>query len=286
MLVLSEIQESHDLVMQLRRDGKSVGLVPTMGALHEGHLSLIREARRQCDAVAVTIFVNPLQFGPNEDLDAYPKTLDADLALCEKAGVHLVFIPTRETMYPDEKLTAVHVRSLSDGLCGASRPGHFDGVTTVVAKLFNILPTDRAFFGEKDYQQLQVIRRMVADLNIQTEIVECPIIREDDGLALSSRNAYLSQSERVQASALSRALFRATDLVAAGEQNSQAIISRIRDIVTKAGPATIDYVECVDVNSLASVDTIDRPARICLAVRIGNCRLIDNVPVDPPNQKH
>ncbi|UCF35225.1 MAG: pantoate--beta-alanine ligase [Phycisphaerales bacterium] len=260
---------------------ETVGLVPTMGALHEGHLSLIRASRQRCNVTVVTIFVNPKQFGPNEDLDAYPRPLEKDLEACRAEGVDVVFVPSVEKMYPPDSSTDVHVARVSEGLCGAHRPGHFDGVTTVVLKLFNILPADVAFFGEKDYQQLMVIKRMVRDLDVPIEIVGCPIVREPDGLAMSSRNVYLSEEERKQAGCLSRSLFDAVRHVRSGERNCAELTRRIRQQIEMAGPSTIDYIEIVDAETLEPLATVDRLARICLAVRIGPARLIDNIGVDP-----
>jgi pantoate--beta-alanine ligase len=274
MVVLEEIEPCRLVVRDAQRSGRTVGLVPTMGALHEGHLSLIRAARERCDFVAVTIFVNPTQFGPSEDYQTYPRTLQSDLRACETEGVDLVFRPATETIYPEGTQTTVHVEGV-----GPCRPGHFDGVATVCAKLFSILPADLAFFGEKDYQQMVMTRRMALDLNLPIEIVPCPTVREPDGLAMSSRNAYLSTDERKQATSLSRGLFAAAERIAAGERSVAAIVAVIRDQVLSAGPADIEYVEVVDPDSLESVKTIDRPVRICLAVRIGSCRLIDNIGV-------
>lgn len=282
MDLFHEIGETRNAVKVLQHRGKTVGLVPTMGALHEGHLSLIRTARAQCSDVAVTIFVNPLQFGPNEDLDAYPRTMEADLAACEAEGVSLVFAPTVETMYPENATTTVHVDGLTTGLCGAHRPGHFDGVTTVVAKLFEILPADRAFFGEKDYQQLVVIKRMVSDLNMSIEIVACPTLREDDGMALSSRNRYLSPEHRAQAGAISRALFDAEEQVRNGLIDATRVVETVRSTIQHAGPCAIDYVELVNATTLVPLSRIDPPARLCVAVRIGGCRLIDNIAIGAP----
>jgi len=279
MRVIPDITTCRDAVRAAQQAGNRVGLVPTMGALHDGHLSLVRAARAGCDMTAVTIFVNPTQFGPGEDLASYPRTLEKDLELCEQAGVDLVFTPEVETMYPGGTYTTVHVEKLTEGLCGAYRPRHFDGVTTVVAKLFQILPADAAYFGEKDYQQLVVIKQMVRDLNIPIEIVGCPTVRESDGLALSSRNAYLSSDERQQALSLSRALMAAREQVASGECDAMALTARIRRTIEDAGPAKIDYVAVVDPEDLTLLTEIERDARICLAVRIGNCRLIDNIGV-------
>ncbi len=277
MVVCKDIETCRQAVREARRAGRSVGLVPTMGALHEGHLSLIRAARARCAYVAVTIFVNPTQFGPDEDLDKYPRQLSTDLAACEQAGVDLVFTPDVETMYPAACHTNIHVGGVTGGLCGASRPGHFDGVATIVTKLFNVLPADMAFFGEKDYQQMVMIRRMVRDLMIPIAIIPCPTVREPDGLAMSSRNAYLSADQRKQAASLSRALFAAVDRIGAGERDAGKITSVIREEILSAGPADIEYCDVVDADTLEVLNAIDRPARICLAVRIGSCRLIDNV---------
>lgn len=282
MDVFTEIEPCRGAVRDAQRNGLRVGLVPTMGALHEGHLSLIRAAREASQRVAVTNFVNPAQFGPNEDFTAYPRPLEDDLVACRSACVDWVFAPPVEIMYPPGAETNVHVRRLTDGLCGPCRPGHFDGVATVVAKLFSILPADTAFFGEKDFQQLMVIKRMVADLNLPIQIVACPTVREADGLAMSSRNAYLSATERRQAASLNRAMSAAVEHVRKGEQDSSAITRIVREAILSAGPATIEYVELVDADSLTPLQRIDRPARLCLAVRIGKTRLIDNVGVDVP----
>ena len=284
MRVYGDIQPCHQAVRRVQQDGGTVGLVPTMGALHAGHLSLIRAARARCTSTAVTIFVNPTQFGPGEDFESYPRTWEADLAACRAEGVAMVFAPPVEVMYPEGARTTVHVGRLTDGLCGPRRPGHFDGVATVVAKLFNILPADVAFFGEKDYQQLQVIRRMARDLDFPIEIVGCPTVREPDGLALSSRNRYLAPSERRQAASLSRALFGAQAAVASGQRDVPAVVSRIRAEIVAAGPVEIEYIEVVDADTLEPLRVVDRPARIALAVRIGACRLIDNVEAEEGKQ--
>jgi pantoate--beta-alanine ligase len=284
MLVVSEIEPCRRAVREAQSKGRIVGLVPTMGALHEGHMSLVHAASERCSSVAVTIFANPTQFGPNEDYDRYPKTPEKDLAVCESAGVDIVFAPSVETMYPGDDLTTVRVSRITETLCGPHRPGHFDGVTTVCAKLFNTLPADVAFFGEKDYQQLIVIRRMVQDLNIPLQVVGCPTVREPDGLALSSRNRLLSAEERKQAASLSRALFATADRIGEGEQDAAAVTDGIRGEILAAGPAKIDYVDVVDPITLKPVAVVNRPVRICLAVRIGSCRLIDNIGVDAPKK--
>jgi pantoate--beta-alanine ligase len=270
--VEKEIAACRDLIREVQRKGGTVGVVPTMGALHEGHLSLVRKARSECSFVAVTIFVNPTQFAPGEDFENYPRPIETDLQLCESAGVDLVFLPSVQAMYPGDERTSIHVRELTEGLCGAHRVGHFDGVATVVAKLFHILPANKAYFGEKDYQQLVMIRRMVRDLSVPVEIVPCPTVRESDCLAMSSRNAYLSAEHRFQARSLSRALLTAAESVRGGEREASAITERIRREIHDAGPCKIEYVDVVDAETLRVLDRIDRPVRICLAVRIGATR--------------
>ena len=282
MIVQTEIAPCREVVRSFQRNGRTVGLVPTMGALHDGHLSLVHQSRQQCFATAVTIFVNPTQFGRNEDLTAYPRTLEADLAACESEAVDLVFAPPSEVVYPGDEQTNVHVGRIAEILCGPSRPGHFDGVATIVLKLFNTLPADRAFFGEKDYQQLVVIQRMVRDLNVPIEIVGCPTVREPDGLAMSSRNAYLSADERRQAVVLIRSLCAAAVRIKAGQVDAAEIVDGIRRQIAAAGPCEIQYIDIVDAAGLEILTTVNRPARICLAVKIGSCRLIDNVGVDVP----
>lgn len=268
-----------------RRAGRRVGCVPTMGALHAGHTALIDRARTECDFVVVTIFVNPTQFVAGEDLDAYPRTLDADSTVCEAHGVDLIFAPTNETMYGPDAVTTVTVAKLTDGLCGPHRPGHFAGVTTVVAKLLNIVQPDAAYFGLKDAQQAVVIRQMVADLCMPIEVVVCDTVRDSDGLALSSRNAYLSADQRRQALSLSQALFAAAARIADGERDASKLIAGIRERISAAGPCTIDYVEIVDAESLASLARIETRALIAVAVRIGEARLIDNLVVDADDDR-
>ncbi len=280
MQIIEEIKACRKSIRDRQAKGLRVGLVPTMGALHEGHLSLIRAARANSDRVIVTIFVNPTQFSPEEDLAAYPKPLEADLAACLAEGVDIVFTPTADTMYPEGTQTSVHVTALTDGLCGKDRPGHFDGVTTVVAKLFQIIPADAAYFGEKDYQQLIVVKRMVNDLNFPIEVIGCPIVRETDGLALSSRNIYLSRSQRHQATSISRALFSAQRNVEKGETSVVKIIGEIRTTIEETGPCAIDYIEAVHPETLKPLEEIHGLARICVAVKIGKTRLIDNLAVD------
>lgn len=263
-----------------RREGRTIGLVPTMGALHEGHLSLIRRARADNELVVVSIFVNPAQFGAGEDLDTYPRDLGRDLRLAEDAGADLVFSPSVAEMYPPGYSTWVDVEGLTEGLCGASRPGHFRGVCTVVAKLFAICGPDRAYFGEKDAQQLAVIKRMVRELNIPVEVASCPTVRETDGLALSSRNTHLSGAERAEAPVIFRALSAARTLVENGERDAARLKSEIRSVLGDAGLATVDYVEIVDAASLAPVEVLAGRCLIAVAVWFGDTRLIDNLTVE------
>ena len=257
----------------------SIGLVPTMGALHEGHLSLIRTARSENDLVVVSIFVNPTQFGPREDLALYPRDIGSDLTLAEAAGADLAFGPTVGEMYPKGFSTWVDVEGLTVGLCGSSRPGHFRGVCTVVAKLFDICRPNRAYFGQKDAQQLAVIRRMVRDLDMEVEIVACPTVREPDGLAMSSRNRRLTAPQRAQSAALYRALLVAEALVRDGEREAAVLDDAVRRVLAEADLARIDYVEIVRANDLSPVATVSGECLIALAVWFGDTRLIDNVVV-------
>lgn len=281
MEILLTIEKSLKAVQEVRQRGTICGLVPTMGALHEGHMSLVRAAKERCGWVIVTIFVNPMQFGPNEDFTAYPRTLEDDLAKCREGGVDAVFTPSVEVMYGSGNLITVRVARLTDRLCGLHRPGHFDGVATVVAKLFHIAPAHAAFFGEKDYQQLMVIRRMVADLDFDIEVVGCPTLREPDGLAMSSRNIYLSSDQRQQALSISRALFDAQTAVQQGQRSALELSTSARQTLTEAGIKSIDYVDIVDTETLEPLVEIDRVARLCIAARVGKTRLIDNVALEP-----
>lgn len=258
-----------------------LGLVPTMGALHEGHLSLIRAAKAKSDVVAASIFVNPTQFGPTEDFSRYPRDLDRDLGLLEREGVDFVFVPSVEEMYPQQSVTWVTVEGLSECLCGKSRPGHFRGVATVVAKLFNIVEPDIAFFGQKDAAQIAVIRRMVRDLNMPVQVEVCPIVREPDGLAMSSRNAYLSPEQRQDALVLFRSLSRIRGSFEKGEHDSQKLIGAARDEFRKTPNVRLDYCEIVDPDELTALNVIDRPALVAVAAFVGNTRLIDNIVLEP-----
>ncbi|MGA9509152.1 MAG: pantoate--beta-alanine ligase [Candidatus Sulfotelmatobacter sp.] len=260
-----------------RRDGKRLGFVPTMGALHEGHLSLVRAAKGECDVVAASIFVNPTQFGAGEDLAKYPRTFERDSELLEREGVAFLFAPSVEEMYPTGAMTWVTVDGLSDKLDGRSRPGHFRGVTTVVAKLFHIVDADAVFFGQKDAAQLAIIRRMVRDLKFRTEIVGCPIVREADGLAMSSRNAYLNPQERKQALVLHRSLQRVRKLFEAGERSAEKLIAAGREEIAGEELVRLDYFEMVNPESLDSVEKVGGGVLVAVAVFVGATRLIDNI---------
>jgi len=257
--------------------GRRLGLVPTMGALHEGHLSLVRAARAACEVVAASIFVNPTQFGPNEDLAKYPRSFERDRDLLEKEGVALLFAPSVEEMYPRGATTWVTVEGLSGKLDGRSRPGHFRGVTTIVAKLFQIIQPDSAFFGQKDAAQAAIIRRMVRDLNLPVEIVVCPIVREPDGLAMSSRNAYLDPTQRRQAMVLHRSLMRVQELAAQGLRKAATLIEAGRQEFAKEGSVRLDYFEIVDPDTLDPVEEVSRGALVAVAAFVGTTRLIDNI---------
>jgi pantoate--beta-alanine ligase len=277
MIVTGSIREVREHVRQARAEGRRIGLVPTMGALHEGHASLLRAARADGGWVAASLFVNPTQFGPTEDLARYPRPLQDDLALCQREGVSLVFTPTAAEMYPAGFATTIHVRGLTEKMCGASRPGHFDGVCTVVAKLLAIVQPDAAYFGEKDAQQLAVVRRMAADLDLPVEIRGCPLVREADGLALSSRNAYLSAGERRQALALSAALAEAREAVQRGERNGPALAARVRQRIEAADGVRLEYAVAVDPDTLDGLARIEDKVLVAVAARVGATRLIDNV---------
>lgn len=276
MIISGSVQETREVIGNWKKRGFSVGLVPTMGYLHPGHMSLIERARKENDMVVVSIFVNPIQFGPNEDLDKYPRDMAHDREVCEKAGAELIFAPEPSEMYPSENLVFVDIKELGNGLCGAKRPGHFRGVCTVVSKLFNIVLPDRAYFGEKDAQQLAIIRRMVKDLNFGTEIVSCPIVREPDGLAMSSRNLYLSPEERKAALSLSRSLSAAKELMRKGEKDAVKIREAIVAGISAEPLVKIDYAEIVDSADLSPVEKIEKPVLAAAAVYFGKTRLIDN----------
>ncbi|MGL5379077.1 pantoate--beta-alanine ligase [Clostridium sp.] len=276
MIITGSINEVRNKVKEWKREGLTVGLVPTMGYLHEGHESLVKRAVSENDRVIVSIFVNPIQFGPKEDLAKYPRDLERDGAICKDAGASLIFNPSNEEMYFDDFSTYVEMNGLTEGLCGKSRPTHFRGVCTVVNKLFNIVQADRAYFGEKDAQQLVVIKRMVRDLNIDIDIIGCPIIREEDGLAKSSRNIYLSEEERAAALVLNKSLRIAKDYLINGEKNPELIRKVIIENINSEKLAKIDYVEVVDSLSLEAIEEIDKGILVAIAIYIGKTRLIDN----------
>lgn len=278
MLHLESIADLRTACERARARGSRVGLVPTMGYLHDGHHSLIRAARAQTDFVVVTIFVNPLQFGPAEDLDRYPRDLTGDLEQCRSEGVDVVFSPPASEMYPqDAPATTVHVAGLTDVLCGKARPTHFDGVTTVVTKLFAITGPCRAFFGRKDAQQLAVITRMAADLDLPVEVVSCPLVREPDGLAMSSRNAYLSPEQRRAALVLSRSLERAARAAVDGERDAQTLVDLVRAMIATEPMVALEYAEARDARTLATVDQLTGEVLLAIAAHVGPTRLIDNV---------
>jgi pantoate--beta-alanine ligase len=274
--ILDTPEEALRVARISRAAGKTIALVPTMGYLHEGHLSLMRIARQHADVVMATVFVNPTQFGPNEDLNAYPRDFERDEALCNEVGVDYIFYPTPETMYPPGYTVYVNEDRMSQGLCGASRPIHFKGVLTVVAKLFNICQPDVAVFGEKDAQQLRLLRQLVSDLNFPITIVPGPIVREADGLAMSSRNKYLTDEERPEARCLRKSLDLAERLYAEGERDAGVLIAAMEQLIAGYSTATIDYIEAVDDVSLEPVKAVVGPTLIALAVQFGKARLLDN----------
>ncbi len=283
VIVCEKIDQVREQVAATRAQNpaRTVGLVPTMGALHAGHLSLIDAARRDCDWVVVSIFVNPSQFGPNEDIDKYPRPIGEDLEKCRACGVDLVFQPSAEAMYGSGCDTTVQVNAVSAHLCGRHRAGHFAGVSLVVTKLLNIVQPDRAYFGQKDAQQLAVIRRLVQDLNMPVEIIGCPIVREPDGLALSGRNAYLNEREREQATVLYHSLLAIRDAVEGGSRDSAELVRAASELIEQSGPCEIDYVDLVDPQTMQPLAHLEAgPVLAAAAVRFGECRLIDNLLID------
>jgi pantoate--beta-alanine ligase len=277
MKIIETIQDMRLFVAQAKLQGLRIGLVPTMGSLHEGHLALMRQAKKNCDVVVVSIFVNPTQFGPNEDYAKYPRDLSRDSEQASKAGVEIIFHPQAQEMYPKGYSSFIEIDGITQKLCGLSRPGHFRGVATVVAKLFNIVQPDKAFFGQKDAQQVLVLERMVADLNMNVELEIVPIVRENDGLAMSSRNAFLSDEERAAALVLSRSLQLAHQLVIQGEVNVVKLKQEVIAMIQTEELASIDYVEIYSYPLLENIEVITPKALLALAVRIGNTRLIDNI---------
>lgn len=274
MKIIKTIDELRANLKKSKIEGKSIGLVPTMGYLHEGHASLIRKARKDNDIVVVSDFVNPIQFGPNEDLLTYPRDLEADSKICEEIGVDYIFAPEASEMYQDRKVF-VDIEDMSDHLCGAKRPGHFRGVLTVCSKLFNISGADRAYFGQKDAQQVAIIKKLVSDLNIPIEIIPCPIIREEDGLALSSRNTYLSKEERKAALCLSKAIFAGEKLAKDGG-SVEEVIGKMKEIIDGEELSKIDYISVVDLKTMEDASDFDGDRLVAIAVYIGKTRLIDN----------
>ena len=279
--IAATVAEARAFVAVARQAGRRIGFVPTMGALHAGHAALIRASRAECTCTVVSIFVNPVQFGPNEDFSRYPRTFDADRELCAAVGTDLIFAPSQEEMYPPTSRTFVEVTGLQDVLCGASRPGHFRGVATVVLKLFNIVLPDVAYLGQKDAQQVAIIGRMASDLNLPLAIRVVPTVRESDGLAMSSRNRYLDPTQRHHATALIRALRRVEELVQAGERRAADLERMLADTINSTPGARLDYAKVVDADTLQSIATLDRPALAALAVYFGTTRLIDNTILTP-----
>lgn len=280
MNIIKTVKDIRSIVKKERSAGKTIGFVPTMGYLHQGHLSLIKKAKEENDVVVVSVFVNPIQFGAGEDYETYPRNIEKDSNLAKGAGADLIFNPEVGEMYPKGYKTDVEVHSITDKLCGASREGHFKGVTTVVCKLFNMVLPDRAYFGQKDAQQVIVIKQMVRDLNMDVEVIPCPIVREEDGLALSSRNTYLSKEERKAGLVLSKSLFEAKKMVEGGERDAIKIKAFIITNIGKEPLAHIDYVEVINAENLEDVKELRGDILMALAVKIGKTRLIDNMRVN------
>ncbi|MBM4289091.1 MAG: pantoate--beta-alanine ligase [Deltaproteobacteria bacterium] len=282
MQVIRDLQDMQDLALAWRGRGETIVLVPTMGYFHQGHLSLMEYGRSRGDHLVVSIFVNPTQFGPQEDLDRYPRDFDRDCSLAREVGVDVIFAPDTTGMYPPGFQTFVTVEEVTRGLCGASRPIHFRGVATVVLKLFNLVQPQVAVFGEKDYQQLVTLQQLVTDLNLPVQVVGRPLVREADGLALSSRNVFLSPAERASALSLSQALFKARDLAANGERSRDRLFTALKPMFTCDPPINLDYLALVDSQTLKEIDTIHGPARLAVAAWVGQTRLIDNILLEVP----
>ena len=281
MLVFKAINPLRKQIKNLRARGKTIGFIPTMGALHEGHLSLIKKARQQNDIVVLSIYVNPTQFGPKEDFNKYPRTLKDDKLLAETCGVDLLFLPNNDTMYTPEHEASVSLNGFTKTLCGKTRPGHFKGVTTVVSKLLNIVTPDTMYLGQKDAQQAVILKKMVADLNFDVKVIVCPILREKDGLAMSSRNVYLNDKYRRESTILYQSLKEARQKIKTGEKKSKKIIDLITKNILNHTHGKIDYIACVDAETLKDVTTLDGKTLIALAVKFGSTRLIDNIVVNP-----
>lgn len=280
MRVIETVADLKAVIRMQKKTGKSIGLVPTMGYLHEGHISLVKTSIHDNDFTIISVFVNPTQFGPNEDYSNYPRSIEKDSRMAAAAGADIIFAPSAKEMYPEGYSTFVNVEGITEIMCGKSRPGHFRGVATVVLKLLNIVEPDNAYFGQKDAQQVAVIKRMTKDLNINAKIIVCPIVREQDGLALSSRNLYLNSEERKAALVLSKSLFEAENQIKNGERSKEKIIEAIKRSILEEKLANIDYVTIVDADTLNEISRIDRKVLIALAVKIGGTRLIDNVIVE------
>jgi pantoate--beta-alanine ligase len=281
MEIINTIAALRTAIRKARAAGQTIGLVPTMGYLHQGHLSLMQKARQENDLVVATVFVNPTQFGPNEDLDAYPRNAEQDIALMNAEKVDIAFMPEMKELYPEGYTTYVEVQGpMIKTLCGAARPGHFRGVTTIVAKLFHLAAPHRAYFGEKDAQQVTVIRQMARDLDFDLQVVACPTVRESDGLAMSSRNSYLSDHQRKEAVVISQSLFEARDMINAGETSAQKVVDHIESRISAVDQAVIDYVAVVDANTLAELDLLTDQILIAVAAKFGRTRLIDNIRID------
>lgn len=276
MEIVERISEVREIIAEKKEKGFHIALVPTMGYLHQGHLTLVKQAKQEGTFVVMSIFVNPLQFGPNEDLSRYPRDLEHDAKLASEAGVDLIFHPSVEEMYPQKNRTIVEVSELGNALCGLSRPGHFNGVTTVVSKLFHIVQPDRAFFGQKDYQQYLIVRQMVSDLNFPIEVISVPIVREEDGLALSSRNVFLTPEQRQEAVILSKSLAEAETLIRQGERDTARIEEKLKKKITEQSSGIVDYVEIRSAENLEKPEVINESVVIALAVKFGTTRLIDN----------
>lgn len=280
MEVVETIEAVRGLVKSARGGSKTIGLVPTMGALHKGHISLIKAALDKTDFVVVSIFVNPTQFGQGEDFEKYPRPIEEDLSICEREGVDVVFVPTAEQMYGAENLTWVNVEKITEPLCGRSRPGHFRGVTTVCAKLFNIVAADKAFFGQKDAQQAIVIQRMVSDLNMPLEIIVCPTVRESSGLAVSSRNKYLTEKQKKDAALIYKSFQRCRELIQKDERDAGEIIAQMSRILNEEKTVEVEYINIVDAETLEEVGRIEKQVLVAVAAKINQTRLIDNIIVD------